>query len=84
MPFFLALFVAYCISCIICVIIFILEHAFKPKINKMVQPRFDILKKQLDDKIEDLIKLMESEDVDALLLNGKTIFLLAELKAFIK
>ena len=84
MPFFLVLFVAYCISCIISVIIFILEHAFKPKIDKMVQPRLGVLKKQLDNKIEDLIKLMESEDVDALLLNGKSIFSLAELKAFTK
>ena len=50
----------------------------------MVQPRLGVLKKQLDDKIEDLIKLMESEDVDALLLNGKSICSLAELKAFTK
>ena len=84
-PFFLALFVAYCICCIICVIIFILEHAFKPEKCKMLQSsRLCILKKEIDDKIEDLIKLMESEDADAILLNEKTIALLAELKAFIK
>ena len=84
MPFFLALFVAYCICCIICVIIFILEHAFKPKKDEMLQSsRLCILKKEIDGKIEDLIKLMESEDADAILLNEKTICLLAELKAFI-
>ena len=85
MPFFLAVFVAYCICCIVCVIIFILEHAFKPEKSKMLQSsRLCILKKEIDDKIEDLIKLMESEDADAILLNEKTICLLAELKAFNK
>ena len=68
MPFFLALFVAYFICCIICVIIFILEHAFKPEKSKMIhKPRLCILKKEIDDKIEDLIKLMESEDMDQII-----------------
>ena len=85
MPFFLALFVAYFSCCIICLIIFTLEHAFKPKKSKIVQkPTLDILKKELDDKIEDLIKLMESEGADAILLKRKTICLFDELKAFIE
>ena len=85
MPFFLALFVAYFSCCIICLIIFILEHAFKPeKSRMMLKPTLDILKKELDKKVEDLIKHIESEDMDAILLKRKTICLLDEVRAFIE
>ena len=84
MPFFLALFVAYFICCIICLIVFVLEHAFKPEKSKIIlKPTFDILKKELD-KVEDLIKHIESEDMDVILLKRKTICLLDEVRAFIK
>ena len=84
MPFFLALFVAYCICCIICVIIFILEHAFKPEKSKMIlKPTSNILKKELDKKVEDLMKHIETEDMDAILLKRKTICLLDEIRAYI-
>ena len=85
MSFSLALFVAYFICCIICRIIFVLEHAFKPKKSRIIlKPTFDILKKELDKKVEDLIKHIESEDMDAILLKRKTICLLDEVRAFIK
>ena len=77
MPFFLALFVAYFCCCIICLIIFTLEHAFKPEKSKMI----DILKKELENKVEDLIKYIEFEDIDAILLKRKTICLLDEVKS---
>jgi hypothetical protein len=84
MPFFLALFVAYFSCCIICLIIFILEYAFKPEKSKMIlKPTSNILKKELDKKIEDLIKHIETEDMDAIILKRKTICLLDEIRAYI-
>ena len=83
MPFFLALFVAYFSCCIICLIIFTLEHAFKPEKSKMI-PTLDILKKELENRVEDLIKYTESEDKDVILLRRKTICLLNEVRAFIE
>ena len=85
MHFFLSVFVAYFICCIICLIIFVLEHVFKPEISSKVQkPRLEILKKELDDKIEDLVKNIESKDMDTILLRRKTISLLDEIKALIE
>ena len=84
MPFFLALFVAYFSCCIICLIIFILEHAFKPEKSKMIlKPTSNILKKELDTKVEDLIRLIETKDMDAILLKRKTMSLLDEIRASI-
>ena len=85
MPFFLALFVAYFSCCIICLIIFTLEHAFKPEKSKIIlKPTLDILKKELENKVEDLIKHIDSEDMDAILLKRKIICLLDEVRAFIR
>ena len=85
MHFFLSIFVAYFICCVICLIIFLLEHIFKPEISRKVQkPRLEILKKELDDKIEYLVKLIESKDMDTILLQRKTISLLHEVKALIE
>ena len=67
MHFFLSVFVAYFICCIICLITFVLEHVFKPEISRNVQkPRLEVLKKELDDKIEDLVKHNESRDMDTI------------------
>ena len=85
MPFFLALFVAYFICCIICFIIFVLEHAFKPEKSRMIlKPTFNNLKKELDKKVEDLMKHVESEDMDAILLKRKISCLLDEVRPFIE
>ena len=85
MHFFLSVFVAYFTCCIMCLIIFVLEHVFKPEISSKVQkPRLEILKKELDDKIEDLVKNIESKDMDTILLRRKTISLLDEIKALIE
>ena len=86
MHFFLSVFVAYFICCIICFIIFVLEHVFKPEISRKVQkPRLEILKKELNDKIEDLVKCIEYNDMDTIFfLHRKTISLLNEVKALIE
>ena len=82
MPFFLALFVAYFSCCVICLIIFILEHAFKPEKSKMIlKPTSNILKKELDKKVEELMKHIETDDLDAIILKRKTICLLDEIRA---
>jgi hypothetical protein len=58
---------------------------FKPEISRNVQkPRLEVLKKELDDKIEDLVKHNESRDMDTILLHRRTIFLLAEIKTLVE
>ena len=85
MHFFLSVFVAYFVCCIICLIIFVLEHVFKPEISRKVQkPRLEVLKKELDEKIEDLVKHIECKDMDIILLRRRTISLLAEIKTLIE
>ena len=85
MHFFLSVFVAYFICCITCLIIFVLEHVFKPEISRNVQkPRLEVLKKELDEKIEDLIKHIECKDMDPILLRRRTISLLVEIKTLIE
>ena len=85
MHFFLSVFVAYFICCIICLIIFILELVFKPEISRKVQkPRLEVLKKELDEKIKDLVKHIERKDMDTILLRRRTISLLVEIKTLIE
>ena len=85
MHFFLSVFVAYFICCIICLIIFILELVFKPEISRNVQkPRLEVLKKELDEKIKDLVKDIECKDMDTILLRRRTITLIAEIKTLIE
>ena len=85
MHFFLSVFVAYFICCIICLIIFVLEHVFKPEISRKVQkPRLEVLKKEFDEKIKDLVKDIECKDMDTILLRRRTITLIAEMKTLIE
>ena len=85
MHFFVSVFVAYFICCIICLIIFILELVFKPEISRNVQkPRLEVLKTELVEKLEDLVKHIECKDMDTILLRRRTITLIAEIKTLIE
>ena len=85
MQFFLSVFVTYFICCIISLIIFVLEHVFKPEISRKVQKtRLEVLKTELVEKLEDLVKHIECKDMDTILLRRRTITLIAEIKTLIE
>ena len=86
LSFFISLFVFYLCCCVLCLIIFVLEHIFKPKRSQRIQkPTKEFLRGQLCDKIDDFVRtIQKSQDMDTIIMRRKAILLLDEVKSFIE